>query len=84
MGVGFQGGTDLGFMIAFAMTLHNVPEGIGIGAPLKKRRRVLSFHCDFDSYGRSCNSYWRNHWLEIGKVFLLELLVLPWDLRQVP
>ena len=56
MGVGFQGGTDLGFMIAFAMTLHNVPEGIGIGAPLKKRRLVLSFHCDFDSYGRSCNS----------------------------
>lgn len=23
-------------MIAFAMALHNIPEGIGIGAPMKK------------------------------------------------
>lgn len=36
VGVGFAGGSSLGFMIAFAMMLHNVPEGIGIGAPLRK------------------------------------------------
>lgn len=36
VGVGFAGGSSLGFMIAFAMLLHNIPEGIGIGAPLRK------------------------------------------------
>ena len=36
VGVGFAGGSALGFMIAFAMLLHNIPEGIGIGAPLRK------------------------------------------------
>ncbi|MGI5873215.1 MAG: ZIP family metal transporter [Bacillota bacterium] len=36
IGVGFAGGSGLGFMIAVAMMLHNVPEGIGVGAPLKK------------------------------------------------
>lgn len=36
VGVGFAGGSSLGFMIAFAMMLHNIPEGIGIGAPLRK------------------------------------------------
>ena len=36
VGVGFAGGSSLGFMSAFAMLLHNIPEGIGIGAPLRK------------------------------------------------
>ncbi|MBJ3773810.1 ZIP family metal transporter, partial [Klebsiella pneumoniae] len=44
IGAGFQAHHSAGVMIALSMSLHNIPEGIGLAAPFllgKMRRRSI-------------------------------------------
>jgi ZIP family zinc transporter len=38
VGAGFSAATSLGFGVAFVMTVHNIPEGVAIGVPMRLAR----------------------------------------------